>query len=911
MAGKVYACEVQIDTIKQDTLQQRFLRLKGYIVGGDEKELLPGAYIYMGDKKKAIMTTDQKGEFLIPKIPAGKIKLSVSYTGYQEFSKEYDLQNDLDVGEIHLAPVILDEVLVEAIPPLSVQHGDTTQFNAAAMKVMADADLEDLLKKLPGFEIVDGKIMAQGKEVTKLYIDGMEYSFNDPAAALKNLPAKLVAHIQMYDERSEEAKFSGYDDGQKFRSLNIVTHDPKQLKVFGRAQAGYGITTPLKNTFRENNYDGSFAANLFDAKRKFTVSGDLRHTGQDNDLPGSQYKGKGGDNQSRGIYANISKDFGKKVSFSGNYRYSDNHSYSASLSNQNYFPTDRYENRIYDSENHSWSDGRNQSINIHTDFKLNEKNKIVLMPTLTFGNTHSRSLSKGGNLENSDTVNMTNTDSRNKSDHLNVNGNVLWMHAFSKKGRTFTMQVNGGFNRNLSEQLQNNEERTWNTENISKDTLRNILTNSDRKGYRWNVSVAWAEPLTEHVRLGVNYSYRESVDYSENESLTYQDKEFKVIIGIDSAQTNQLENSYRVHNYGVSYNYFFEKIRLTGVMNISHTEMKNSYEYLGRADSLIRSVYTDLSPRMSLGIQTSENSNLDVMYNGSSSSPNASQLQDVLNVANPLQIYQGNPGLKKSFMHNLLLNYTHSWPEQSVFFYSTLNMSQVFNQIASNMKFIQQDTIIHDYTILRGARLITPVNLNGGWNVSTNFNCSLPLKRLKMRLNASLSYSFSHTPSVYDDLKNMTDSHNGSLSLGLNTNISENFDFSLSSSSTYSFSENTTTGGSHYFREGITSYVNWLFWKNIFIRGGYNGSFYVNKKGEKVNQAKHILNAGIGKKLGKNRQMEISLSANDLLNEQNTVNYSLNDLYAETSYRTMPSSYYMLSFTYRFNSMDKLKNKVQ
>lgn len=908
LTDSVYAFGLQTDTLRQDTLPQRLLSLKGAIVGGVEKELLPGAYIYLGERKTAIMTTDNKGEFLIPKIPAGKIRLSVSYTGYQEFSKDYDLQKDLDIGEIRLEPVILDEVVIEATPPLAVQHGDTTQFNASAVKVRLDADLEDLLKKLPGFEIVDGKIMAQGKEVTKLYIDGMEYSFNDPAAALKNLPAKLVAKIQMYDDRSEEAKFSGYDDGQKFRSLNIETPHPNKVKIFGQGRAGYGITAPLENTFDENNYEGAFSANLFDKKRKITVSGDIRNLGQSNDLPGSRYQGKGGDNNSKGIYTNFSSTFGKNWMFSGNYHYSDRNSYSGFLSRQVYFPTERYDNRLYDQESHSWNEGRDQNVNIHTDIKLNEKNKITFSPVLTMGRQTGHSLNMGGNIENNDTVNVSHTENWDKSDHLNFHGDFAWMHAFTKKGRTLTLRMNGDYSRNLSDQEQNNEESTWNTEKERTDTLRNLLTNNHRTGYEWEAMMVWSEPFTEHARMALSYACRENVSNADKESLSFRDREFKELIGVDSAQTNRLKNTYRIHRYGLNYNYFFKKLRFNGGLAVSHTEMKNLYRYLGTTDSVVRSAYTDLSPVMNFGVQTSKNSNLDIRYNGSSSSPNSTQLQDVLEVTNPLQISKGNPDLKKSFTHNLYLNYTCSRPEKSFFSSFFFNAGQTFNQIASNVKFIQRDTVINDYTVLRGARFTMPVNLNGSWNVAANFNCSFPLGK-KLRFNTSMYYSFLHTPSIYDDLKNMTDAHNGRLGFSLSSNISEHLDFNLSSSSSYSYSRNTTTGSSQYFSENVNAFVNWFFWKSLFVRGDYNGSFYVNKKGEKVNQAKHILNLGLGKKFGKDGRMEISLAASDILNEQNSVDYSLNDLYSETSCRTMSSSYYMLSFSYRFNNIDQLKNR--
>lgn len=906
MAGGVYAQEQQADTLRRDSIPKRLYTLTGRIVGGEEKEILPGAYIYLGEKKVAVTTTDEKGRFVVPKLEATDLLVSVSYIGYQSFSKSYELKGNLDIGEICLQPTILEEVVISATPPLAIQRGDTTQFNAGAVKLAVDADLEDLLKKLPGFEIVDGKIMAQGKEVTKLYIDGMEYSFNDPAAALKNLPAKLVARIKMFDDRSEEAKFSGYDDGNKYRTLNIETHDPNKMKMFGRAGVGYGITDPVKNTFKEKNYEASLSANLFDPKRKITFNGDIHNSGQSNSLPGSRYQGKGGENNNQFFFANISSKFGEKMTLSGNYHFARSNSYSGSLSKQVYFPTERYESRVYDNESHAWGKNNSHSMNVHIEYEKSKKNRFSFSPTLSFSKNNSRSLSMSGNVENNDTINVSNSIDRNESNSVRLGGDLMWMHAFEKRGRTFIIRMNGSYNRNTSDQSQNNEERSLNDENIYIDTLRNLLIGNHRSGYSWSTALTWSEPLTEHARLAVNYAYRENIDRSNKESFSYGDKDFEQLIGIDTAQTNKLENEYKVHSYGINYNYYYEKFTMNAGLTANHTRMSNCYRYLGEADSLVRSVYTDLSPRMNIGYKVGDNSNLDVAYNGFSSSPNALQLQDVLDVSNPLQVSKGNPGLKKSYHQSVNLSYNRAFPEKSIFFDLGIEGGQTFNQIASNVKFIQQDTVINDYTLVRGARLTVPVNLDGDWNAGLNAGYSFPLVK-KLRLNTRFSYRFSHSPSIYDDLKNITSSHSGDLSINIMTNISEDFDAAVMSSSSYSYSRNTTTGGSQYFNESVNVFMNWVFWKGFYAGGNYNGSFYITKKDEKVNQTQHMLNLRVGKKFGRNREMDLSLAANDILEQQNALNYSLNDLYTQTSYRTMPSSYYMLSFSYRFNSMNKQK----
>ena len=159
--------------------------LKGIVTGETDDETLPGAHIYVGEDKKPTTVTNAMGEFSLTDLLPGELVITASFVGYQATSKKYLVKVDTNVGIIKLLPEVLEEVVITAKPPLIIQKGDTTEFNANALKVPEDAELEDLLKKLPGFQIVDGKLMANGEEVKKIYIDGTEYFLSNPMAALR------------------------------------------------------------------------------------------------------------------------------------------------------------------------------------------------------------------------------------------------------------------------------------------------------------------------------------------------------------------------------------------------------------------------------------------------------------------------------------------------------------------------------------------------------------------------------------------------------------------------------------------------------------------------------------------------------------------------------------------------------
>ena len=322
------------DTVRKDTVKQQEKKtvvhtIKGVIVGDSDDDTLPGAHIYLGAEKKPTTVTDAMGEFTLKDIPAGEVIVTASYVGFRPTTKKYLVKADTNVGIIKLLPEELDEVVITAKPPLIIQRGDTTEFNAAAVKVPEDAELEDLLKKLPGFELVDGKLMANGEEVKRIYIDGTEYFLDNPMAALQTLPANIVSKIKMFDGKSEEANFSGYNDGKKFRSLNIETKNPDQLKIFGKAGLGYGISDDVEDSFKNNNYNLDANANAFNRKRRFSIRGSLRNTNQGSDLPNASYKGKGGHNRGKNFGMDFFNTFKKGLELTGGYSGSDNESYKS------------------------------------------------------------------------------------------------------------------------------------------------------------------------------------------------------------------------------------------------------------------------------------------------------------------------------------------------------------------------------------------------------------------------------------------------------------------------------------------------------------------------------------------------------------------------------------------------------
>ena len=325
-------------------------------------------------------------------------------------------------------------------------------------------------------------------------------------------------------------------------------------------------------------------------------------------------------------------------------------------------------------------------------------------------------------------------------------------------------------------------------------------------------------------------------------------------------------------------------------------------------DSLVKSNYCDLSPRINFRYTIDSIRRIEISYSGNTSSPSANDLQDVLDVTDQLNVSKGNPHLKKTFSQHVSANYSDNrYTEESFsYFQASLSFSNTFNQQSQTSLFINQDTVINGYTVLKGARFSMPINLNGQWSISASASYSTKINPLKMNISTSLNYDYSHSPSINDNIKNFSNEHRVGFNIRLNSNISEDIDFNISSNTSYSHRTNTAMEGSSMISESVNADFRWTTWKEFVIGGNYSFSHTLNMQQTNVTTTNSTLNMEIGKKFLKKKQLYLRFRAMDILRQRNIENYNLADTYASTSYNTTPQNYYQLSLSYRFNSMNRL-----
>ncbi|HNA01437.1 MAG TPA: carboxypeptidase regulatory-like domain-containing protein, partial [Ferruginibacter sp.] len=449
----------------------------------DSKTPISGATVTLIAQKDSLnpktVLTNAKGEFAFTGLVVDKYRLLTSMLDYDVVSQVINLQasnKEPLVFNLSKQPKNLAEVSVKAKKPVVQQKGDTLEFNASELKVNPDANAEDMIKKLPGVTIdKDGNVTSGGDQIRKVTVDGRDFFGDDATAALRNLPASVIDKIQVFDKLSDQAQFTGFDDGNSIKSINIVTKQGMRNGQFGRVYAGVGT---------QGTYNAGGNVSLFKNNLRLTFVGLTNNVNQQNfasqDLLGVTSSGGGGgrgggrggggnfggggfggnnNNFTVGQQNGISKtnSFGlnfsdiwgkkKKAEISGSYFFNNSNTSNDQLSNTENFQLSG-KNQYYNENAVSSSKNFNHRINFRLNYKINDKNSIIITPNLSFqDNTAIKDISGYNTYSPTDSISRSINNSDSKNFGYNFSNNILFRHSFAKRGRTLSVNFNTTLNK--------------------------------------------------------------------------------------------------------------------------------------------------------------------------------------------------------------------------------------------------------------------------------------------------------------------------------------------------------------------------------------------------------------------------------------------------------------------------------
>lgn len=899
----------------QDRPQRKFT---GTVMDGAAKTPMAGANVLIKTVTDSLLSgtvTDGKGQFEIvrPNIPS--VKIEIKFIGYQTITKTHSFRDPIELGVLTLVEdaQVLGEVVIEGQSPLGEMRGDTTSFNASAFKTKENGMAEDLVRKLPGITITNGQVEAQGEAVQKILVDGREFFGSDPNIALRNLPANAIDRVEVLDQRSDQSRLTGFDDGTYTKTINIILRADSKNGQFGRAYAGYGT---------DDRYTGGGSLNLFNGDRRVSILGLFNNVNQQNfssdDLAGVNANASGGGGgRGRGGFGgggnsnfqggndigsittnamglNYSDKWGSKVNFTGSYFFNNTQNTLTQITNRqtviNETTTQNYqENLINSVENF------NHRANARIEADLNEKNSLIITPSISFQKSNTFSDRDALTLANdTDSLSALRSVTNAKNDSYNIGNNVTYRYKFDKKGRTLSTDINTSWsNRNQNSDL------LAASIDYRRDQLDTTLQETYllSQGFNYRANATLTEPLGEKSIATIGYQVGNNKTDSDQKTRVLNAENIAVL---DTALSNEFNNKFITQRLRTGYAYNSDGWNLSANLDYQYAKLDN--EAFFPTEGVFVRDFNNILPSASISYRNRESGmNFRIRYRTSTDEPSVSQLQNVVNNQNPLNLSVGNPTLGQSYQNNIFANIGRFDVKNNRTFFMFVTLNTTSNYIGSSTFIASQDTLINDEILLRpGGQISQPVNLDGNFNSRFFLTYGAPIKGIKTNMNLRTRVGFNRTPGIINGEKNLNDNIDFSQGITFTSNISKDFDFSISTTGTYTIVNSSlqeNLNNNYYVQESNLRLYYSPNGGKLFMGNTVNNNLYSGLS-EGFDQSVWLWNIEAGYRFAKNNKAEMKLVIFDLLKQNNSISRTISDVSVSDVYTNVLTRYGMLTFTY-------------
>jgi len=925
----------------QSELSAQTASLRGRALESKTKTPLPGAHVKLinsDDPSETFITsTDENGIFRFSNIGMHTYSLEATFVGFNMFSKIIHLDSSsMELADLLMTqiPIQLGEVDIEGSPPPAVQKADTTEFNAGAFKTNPDAVAEDLVGKLPGVIVTNGTVTAQGEAVQQVLVDGKPFFGTDPTLALRNLPADAIAKIQIFDQMSDQAQFTGFDDGQSVKTLNIITRTDKRNQQFGKGYGGYGD---------DDRYIAGGSANYFQQGTRLSVIGLSNNLNQQNfstqDLlgvvgNGSQRGGGGGGGGFRGgggggggfpgggggqgggggnvsnflvgqqsgiattnsIGLNYTDSWGSHMTVSQSYFFNHTNTDNNQKLHMQYFPTPD-SSTFYNENSDANSKNGNHRFDMRFEYSPDTLNSIIDLPKAYFQNNNSSSILNGvSSLSTQELINQTANDNNANTNGDNLSNHIVLRHKFDLPGRTISLDLGTSYNQKRGTTLQQASSEYYVGAASTSDTI-NQQTPVSTDGYTLSSRLAYTEPIGTMSLLQFTYNPSYSKNNSDNKKYNFNALTGEYSLP-DTALSNTYENEYTTQNGGIAYRVRVSGLNAMAGVSYQVAALRGRQEFPFAAT--ITRAYYDVLPNAMLTYNLAEHTNLRMFFRTSTQAPSISQLQNIVDNSNTLQLATGNPNLNESYTQSLTARYMVTNVDNARSTFLLLSVVHTNGYIGNETVTAQRDTVLSGGILMnRGTQLSFPVNLNNEWNVNSFFTHSLVVGFLKSNLNLTSGLTFARTPGLINQDLNVADTYGPSCGAVLSSNVSENVDFTLSYMGNYNISRNTfePSLNSQYYYHTATIKNNFILLDGMVFRNEMDNVLYSGLSGG-YDKNTLLWNMSLGKKFFSKQQAELTASVSDLLNQNKSVNRTVTGTYVEDTQNNVLGRYFMLTFTY-------------
>ena len=934
--------------------------VKAMVVDAESGADIPGAVVAITpvgkpDQTKRL-TSGYGGAFAVSALRYGDYELVVSFLGYNEYKQNFTLKGaTLDLGKLALKPGVEIETVVKEVQSIRAsQKGDTISYNAGAFKVTADADVEGLLKKMPGITITDGKVETQGEEVKKVFVDGKEFFGEDVTTAIKSLPAETVDRIEVYNKLSDAAEFSGMDDGEGFKALNIVTHRHMRQGQFGKIYAGLGYDAEDGAEDRLKYLAGG-NVNIFKGDSRVSVLALFNNVNQQNfsfeDILGVSGGGGGGRPGSgvgqymmrpqsgiakvNAIGLNYSDTWGKKLTVQGSYFFNNTDTDNRSTLEKWYEAPMKVDTLM--TRGVSNTVGNNHRLNARIEWKISENHNLMIRPYFSYQGNDPMSTTEGWQFGESG---YSRTDNFNDNERYgyNLGSRMVYRAKLGKVGRTLTVNANVRYSDqqndgiSYSNRMKSLEDRPgyvegqegndpWGWNPTDYTDLRYLVNTAPSKSYDLSGEMTYTEPVSKNSQ--VSLQYRADWERDERDKSSYETASDYDITGLlpDPSLSNNYRSTNMEHRIGPGFRY--AKGKNTFVANLYYQISQLEGEVISGQtvgeQKPIKQDYNHLTYFMMGQLNLNQENSLRLYVRSNTSTPSITNLQSVYDVSDAQHITRGNPDLKPAYAHSVNFHYVNSNLEKGRTFMWMFSWNKTQDYTATHL--LQSPGVMEIGGVSYTPNFYSmPVNLDGQWSLRTMLSYGLPINFLKSNFNMMAGINYSKTPSMiggrYDAAtgtitggeRNDADNMGYSFRAVLGSNISEKVDFTLAWNGTYNEATNSLATGNEknrYFNHSANASMKFVLpWSFTFTASAVY-SQYLGITND-YDEDYLICNIYVGKKLFKNKRGEILVGVNDLLNQNNVAfSRTTGSGYTQNATNLSMGRYYMVQFTYNLRVFGK------
>lgn len=894
--------------------QSKSFKITGTLISEADKTPLESATVYLETLKDSTLVTytisDKNGDFVLEnKTYQDSLNLTVSYIGFESYSKRVVInKNNINLGIINLKTAnLLDEVVIKSRAPITIKK-DTLEFNVKSFKTKKDANVEDLLKELPGVEVDDdGKIKVNGKEVNKILVNGKPFFGDDPTITTRNLTKEIIEKVQITDTKTKSEAFSGEEGDKSNKTINLTIKEENNKGVFGRVAAGVGTDkrhefAGMLNYFNNdqrlsilaggNNINS--AGFSFGEIRKMFGGGNSVSWNSNGSftIDGRSFGGGQGITASRNAGANYADKLGEKVDLSANYFYSGSSSDNATTNQrENILPDSRY---FTNSSSDSKSDTDSHSINMAFDIKIDSTFLINVSPSFRYSKvTTTYNRQEDSRDEANMLTNQSSTASFVENTGKNFSNKFDLTKRFGDKGAFVRFGLDVATNATSTDDFLDSETNIFG--DTPDDIIRNQYSDSEKDNNKISSEISYRLPLVSK-KWFLDFQYNFETEKRKNVESTFDfDDATQNYIVFNTQLSTDFVNKNKRSTPGLELVYNSKKMSLSLGSGYTFRSIENNDQL--RPSLSLKQDYEFLEFDANFNYRFSPKMSIYANYDFDNSAPEISQLQPFQNVSDPLNTVTGNPNLKPSKQHSAYFGFNSYDFQKGTGFYVYANGSFTNDQVVSK-------TIVDENFV----RNTTYANVNGvywsyvGGSFSKNFKIDT-LQTVKVRLG--MNASFNKSVNFNNDVQYASKTNSLTPSLTLRYTWKKLFEIRP----TYRLSFTRTRydlndfDDQTYLRHTVGIRTATFVPKNLEWRNEINYSYNPNVANG-FQKSAWFWNSTLAYSILKD-QAAITLKVYDLLNQNTNAQRTTTQNYIQDSQSTVLQQYFMLSFSWKFNSLGK------